>query len=432
MSESTADREILNPDLRGLGASATLAIHERSAELLHAGRRVYRTGFGQSPFPVPDRVVDALRRHAPEKAYLAVQGLPELRRAVAMHHCREDGLDAAADRVLIGPGSKELIFLLQLAFRGEVLIPSPSWVSYAPQSRILGRRPRFLPTTFESGWKVDPEGLARACAEGAEPQLLILNYPNNPVGNTYSESELRDLAEVAREHRVIILADEIYGRLHFTGDHVSMARAYPEGTILSSGLSKWCGAGGWRLGTFAFPPQLEELLHAMCAVASETFTAVSSPIQFAAVEAFGGGTDLESFLAGSRRVLGCLGRRCARALQAAGVRVHEPQGGFYLFPEFSPFAARLAERGITDSPSLCETLLAETGVATLPGLPFGRPREELTARFCFVDFDGEAALTKTAALPFEDDLPDELLADCCGDVLRAIDLIIDWLSAASE
>ncbi len=430
MPESVPDiGSLLNPSLSGLGASATLAIHERSAELRKAGRRVYRIGFGQSPFPVPDRVVDALRRHASEKAYLPVQGLPDLCRAVAAHHRREDGLDATADRVLIGPGSKELIFLLQLVFRGEVLIPSPSWVSYAPQSRILGRRPRCLPTTFESGWKVDPDGLARACADGAGPKLLILNYPNNPVGNTYSESELSDLAEVARRHQVIVLADEIYGRLHFTGDHVSMARIYPEGTLVSSGLSKWCGAGGWRLGTLVFSPQLEDLLRALCAVASETFTAVSSPIQYAAVEAYRGGADIERFLAGSRRVLQALGHRCAESLRTAGARLHEPQGGFYLFPDLTPFATRLASRGIVDSPSLCETLLAETGVATLPGVPFGRPPEELVTRLCFVDFDGRLALAKTADLPLADDLPDALLEECCGDVLRAIDLMIDWLES---
>ncbi len=429
MTETTTfagETDHVHPNISSFGESATLAIHQRSTTLTSEGRRVYRIGFGQSPFPVPERVVEALRRHAPHKEYLPVRGLDELREAVADHHRRLDGMDAGADSVLIGPGSKELIFLLQLVFRGDVLIPSPSWVSYAPQARILGRRPRPVPTTFEDGWKVDPERLAASCAGGG-PFLLILNYPNNPVGNTYTAAELAELAEAARHHRILVLADEIYGRLSFSGEHVSIARYYPEGTIVSSGLSKWCGAGGWRLGTFLFPPQLESLREAMGAVASETFTAASAPIQYAAVEAFSGGGDLDRYLHASRRVLRALGRRSAEILRAAGVRVHLPEGGFYIFPDFAPFAPALAARGIADSPTLCARLLAETGVATLPGLPFGRPREELTARLSYVDFDGARALLEHDDLPLDRDLSGDFLERCCGDVLRAMELIVEWL-----
>ncbi len=418
----------VHPNLESLGESATLAIHERSAALAAEGRRVYRIGFGQSPFPVPERIVEALRRHAPRKEYLPVRGLASLRQAVAEHHRRLDGIDAGAGSVLIGPGSKELIFLLQLVFRGDVLIPSPSWVSYAPQARILGRRPRSVPTSLEGGWKVEPERLARSCAGGGGPHLLILNYPNNPVGNTYSAAELEALAVVARRHRILILADEIYGRLHFSGSHVSIARYYPEGTIVSSGLSKWCGAGGWRLGTFLFPPQLAALREAMGAVASETFTAASAPIQYAAVEAFRGGDDVDAYLAASRRVLGALGRRSAEILRAAGVRVHPPAGGFYLFPDYSAHAPALAARGIQDSPTLCERLLAETGVASLPGLPFGRPHEHLTARLSFVDFDGGRALEEHTRAAPDEALGDDFLERCCGDVLKAMELIANWLT----
>ena len=426
--EASSSPDHVHPNLRSLGESATLAIQERSAALIAEGRRVYRIGFGQSPFPVPERIVEALRRHAPCKEYLPVRGLASLREAVADHHRRLDGIDANADGVLIGPGSKELIFLLQLVFRGDVLIPSPSWVSYAPQARILGRRPRPVPTEFDGGWKVDPERLVASCAEGGGPYLLILNYPNNPVGNTYSAAELEALAETARRRRILILADEIYGRLHFSGEHVSIARYYPEGTIVSSGLSKWCGAGGWRLGTVVFPPPLAGLREAMGAVASETFTAASAPIQHAAVEAFRGGADIDRYLAASRSVLGALGRRSAQILRAAGVRVHLPEGGFYIFPDLSPFAPALAARGITDSSTLCERLLAETGVASLPALPFGRPHEHLAARLSFVDFDGGRALEEHAGRSPDQELDDDFLERCCGDVLKAMELIASWLT----
>ncbi len=121
----------------------------------------------------------------------------------------------------------------------------------------------------------------------------------------------------------------------------------------------------------------------------------------------------------------------ASLLRAAGVRVQEPAGGFYLFPDFTPFAHALSERDIQDSPTLCERLLADTGVATLPGEPFGRPRDELTARLSFVDFDGARALAESEAVPPDLELDDAFLDRCCGDVVRAMELIVEWLGAHS-
>ena len=118
------------------------------------------------------------------------------------------------------------------------------------------------------------ELLERHCASEQDefrPRLLILNYPGNPEGCSYTATELQEIAGVARKYKVLLLSDEIYGQLHHSGQHISAARYYPEGTIISSGLSKWCGAGGWRLGTFTFSPALDWLLESMAAVASETF-----------------------------------------------------------------------------------------------------------------------------------------------------------------
>ncbi len=129
----------LNPAVKDLGHSATLAINERCQRMLEEGREVIRLGFGQSPFPVPEVVVDELRRQARRKAYLPVQGLPELRDAVAGYLERTEGLSYSAEQVLIGPGTKELMFLLQFVCEAELLLPSPSWVSYAPQAGITGR-----------------------------------------------------------------------------------------------------------------------------------------------------------------------------------------------------------------------------------------------------------------------------------------------------
>ncbi|RKZ37154.1 MAG: aspartate aminotransferase [Gammaproteobacteria bacterium] len=418
----------LNLNVRGLNQSATLAINERSAELQAQGRHVYKLGLGQSPFPVPQPVVDALKSHAHEKDYLAVKGLRELRAAVAAYHRRTEGIEYGEEDVMVGPGSKELMFVLQLVYYGDLVIPTPSWVSYAPQAHIIGRQIRWVPTQPENDWRLMPEELDRLCSGDPDrPRIVILNYPSNPTGDTYTTDELKALARIARQYRVVLLADEIYGPLHHRGQHVSIARYYPEGTIISGGLSKWCGAGGWRLGTFTFPRSLHWLLDAVAVVASETYTSTSAPIQHAAVRAFEGGFEIEEYLWQSRRILRQLGRHLWRRLRQAGVQVTKPQGAFYLFPDFSLLSERLQQRGITTSTALCERLLEDTGVAILPGEVFGRPPEELSARLAYVNFDGARTLVAAAQVPKDRILDRSYLETNCGNTLAAVDAICNWL-----
>jgi aspartate aminotransferase len=418
----------INLAVRGLRPSATLAINERSNALREAGRTVYKLGLGQSPFPVPQVVVEALRAAAHQKDYLPVKGLGELRRTVAEYLDRRHHVPRTAEDVLVGPGSKELMYILQLVYYGELVIPRPSWVSYAPQARIAGRNVNWIATRREDDWHLTADLLEEACADDpTRPRLVILNYPANPTGVTYTGDDLKRLARVARAHRLLLLSDEIYGELHHQGRHVSIARYYPEGTIVSTGLSKWCGAGGWRLGVFVFPPTLRWLLDAMAVVASETYTSTSAPIQFAAVRAFQGGLDLEQYLHDSRRILRALGRTVAARLATAGVTAPAPQGAFYLFPDFGGHADALRDRGIRTSRELCARMLDETGVALLPGSDFGLPDEDLVARLSYVDFDGAAALSAVRHRPADQPLDEAFLHQTCGRVLAAVDALADWL-----
>ncbi len=416
----------LNPNVMGLPPSATLAINDLSDELLAQGQRIFKLGLGQSPFPVPASVVEALRRSAHEKDYLPVRGLRPLREAVAEFLQRRHGIQRARRQVLVGPGSKELIFITQLAYAGELLVPSPSWVSYAPQARIIGRRVTWLPTTLKDGWKLLPETLEQHCASSPGlPRLLILNSPNNPTGSSFSDAELAALAAVARRHQLLVISDEIYADLHHEGPSASISHHYPEGTVVSTGLSKWCGAGGWRLGVFSFPEELEWLCAAMAAIASETYTSVSAPVQFAAIEAFRGGPGIERYLHLCRSILGVLGRLGATTLRQAGCSLPRVDGGFYLFPEFGAAAERLGGRGVVDSSTLAEQLLQDTGVATLPGSVFGRPSSELTLRLSYVNFDGASAL---AAAEAGETIDEAFVRRYCPDTVEAIERIATWVT----
>ena len=417
----------LNPHIEGLQVSDTLAINERSKKLIEEGKTIYRFGLGQSPFPVPESIVNALRLYAHQKDYLPVKGLLQLRRAVADFHRKKDLLNFSPENILIGPGSKELLFLAQLAFDGEILITSPSWVSYLPQAKIIGREIKVIHAEYSDNWGITPQSLIKACKGSDAAKLLILNYPGNPDGMTYTEDQLIELAKIARKYNIIVLSDEIYGQINHKGNHISIARHYPEGTIVSSGLSKWCGAGGWRLGTFSFPQTLDWLMNAMAIVASETFTSVSAPIQYAAIQAFNGDPLIEDYLWHVRRILSQLGRQCAQILKGAGIKVHFPLGGFYLFPDFGSLTSDLKRKGITNPRELCERLLEDKGVAALPGVAFNRPIDEFTMRIAYVDFDGAAALAASKNIPLYEHLPEDFSEKWCTNAIIGTRKIAEWI-----
>lgn len=377
--------------------SETLSLNEKSRALADAGRSVYRFGFGESPFPPPRRVQEALRGAAYRKDYTDIAGLPALRAKIAAFHHEADGYPINSSQVLIAPGTKPLLHNIMRAFQpAEVYIPGPSWVSYAPQARLAGHKVVGIPTSFEGRWRVKPDVLERVIRRHrgtGRQKLMVLNYPGNPDGLTYSSEELEALTVVLRRHRVWVIADEIYALLDHRGRHVSVARLYPERTLVTTGLSKWCGAGGWRLGALIMPPDAPTDLHeALVGLGSETYSCAPAPIQVAALTAYELDAELHGFLTAQRRILRAIGTAVHRALAEAGIRARAPQGGFYLLLDFSPFSELFAERGIQSDSQLCDRLLADTGVALLPGGAFGLPTGSFTARLAYVDFDGQAAL----------------------------------------
>ena len=420
----------LNLNVRGLPESATLAINDRSDQLNRQGIDVYKMGLGQSPFPVPEIIVEELKHHAFQKDYLPVKGLLALRHAVAEHHRRTFEIECSEDDVLIGPGSKVLMFILQLVYYGDIVIPTPAWVSYAPQAQIIGRQIRFIHTQAKNGWRLTPDQLDELCrSDPSRPRIVVLNYPSNPTGTTYSLEALQAIAEIASRYRVILLSDEIYGKLQHEGNHHSIVPLYPEGTIFSGGLSKWCGAGGWRLGLFVFPKCLRWLQEAMAVVASETFTSTSAPIQYAAVTAFQEREEIDRYLYQVKRILRSIGKKLMSLLNNTAVDVLSPHGGFYLFPDFKKYSEKLKSLGITTSREFCEYLLKETGIAILPGMDFGRAPEELTARLAYVNFDGKRALEAAKQIPTSLPLDDNFLYSYCAGPVAATHKLCNWLKS---
>ena len=411
--------------------SPTLLLNERSNELQRAGHTIYKFGFGQSPFSPPKRVQQALSEAVHHKEYAPVQGLATLRERIASFHTQLDGYPIDEQQILIASGSKILLFNLLMALeQAVVLIPAPGWVSYASQARLAGHKLHFIPTSHQNRWRIDPVDLDQILSHQAYSSLskiLIINYPGNPDGLAYTADEFDALTRVLRKHQAWVMADEIYGLLHHTGQHLSLAKHYPEQTIVTSGLSKWCGAGGWRFGIQILPKTIPSAFReALLAIASATYSCAPTPVQIAACQAYVLDDTTRHYLAGQRQILSAIGQDVYSMLVDNGIAVHPPEGGFYLLLDFTPFRDLLAARGITTDMQLCTQLLDDTGVALLPGSAFNNHPDQLTARLAYVDFDG------TSLLEAVTDQPDQLhsqavVSSTYSHMVEGVHKLIGWL-----
>ncbi|HBI14052.1 MAG TPA: aminotransferase class I/II [Desulfobulbaceae bacterium] len=416
----------LNPLVLSLRESATLAINRKALELRRKGQTIFHFGFGQSPFPVPESLQEALRRNVHQKDYLPTRGLPELCRAVASFYRREFNFDYSAEDVCIGPGSKELIFQTIYLVEGPLLVPAPSWVSYGPQAALRGKGIVPIATQRENGYRLQADELDRACHSlGQCQKLLILNNPNNPTGGFYKQSEMEELAEICRAYQVLVISDEIYAMLNFTDrSHASMAHYYPEGTIVSGGLSKSFAAGGYRLGVLLVPKPLRLVLEALQSVISETFSAVSAPIQYAALEAYGNFEAVRPFVRRTCDIHRYVCEYVYQRLLTMGLNCPRPEGAFYLFPDFQNQRDRLRKKGILTGQRLCDELLQQVHVAVLPGVDFYLAATALGVRVAPVDYDGAAALQ---SWPGSAAMTDELAGQLFPRIIAGCHRLEDYL-----
>jgi len=399
--------------VKDLEPSSTLKINEISRQLEEKGEKIFKFGFGQSPFQIPSNIVNELKNNANQNKYLPMQGLEELREAIAKYTSNKKDYNYKSENVIIGPGSKELMFLLHILFDGVIILPTPSWVSYAPQA-VLGRNKiQLIPTKRENNWF--PTGLEIEkviLKDKSKNYLLFLNSPNNPSGQICEN--LEEISEIAKKYNLIILSDEIYSELSFEKDFKSISSFCPEKTIISTGLSKWCAAGGWRLGYFIVPDSLNVLKKSINVLASETFSAVSAPIQYAAVTAYT--NDHSEYINSSKNILKAVGNYVYENLKSNKILINKPQGGFYLMPEF------LNKRFNTSS-EMCDNILKETGVALLPGSDFGFDKSKMLARLSFTDFDGQNFMNQTQN---EQTIDNDIILKLAPKIVEGVNKLKKW------
>src|SRR5215468_4179476 len=399
--------------------SATLAANEILIRKRQAGEPVLPLSFGEAGLPVHPVLKGALTHAAGRNAYGPVAGLPVLREAAAGYWTRRT-LPTSPDAVICGPGSKPLLYGLLLAIGADVAVPRPSWVSYAAQASLIGVRPHFVPAAPGEGGICDPAGLAAAVAEaraaGREIRSVIVTLPDNPTGRLSRPATVQALCEVAAEHGLIIISDEIYRDLvHDPATPVlSPAAVAPHRTVVTTALSKSLALGGWRIGVARLPegPLGSWLRGQLLGIGSEIWSAPAAPIQQAAELAFREPEELSERIARSRSLHAAVCRAVAGICRAAGLDVPAPQAAFYVYPDFEPWRGHLARRhGVTTGAGLAGLLLDRYGAGTLPGSAFGENAGALRLRLATGLLYGDTDEKQEAALAAADPLALPWIAD---------------------
>jgi aspartate aminotransferase len=369
--------ELLARSLKRIKPSATIAVTDKARALKLAGRDVIGLGAGEPDFDTPNNIKLAAIRAITEgktSKYTAVDGLAELKSAVARKFKRENSLDYKPSQIIIGTGGKQVLynaFMATLNPGEEVIIPAPYWVSYPDMVLLAGGEPVTVPTTIESGFKMTPEALDRAITP--KTKWVLLNSPANPTGAAYTRTELKRLTDVLLRHpNVFVMTDDMYEHLTYDDfQFFSPAQLEPrlyERTLTINGCSKAYCMTGWRIGYAGGP---EQLIKAMAMIQSQSTSNPTAVAQWAAVEALDGPQD---FIAKHNAIFKERRDLCVSMLnQANGIKCPKPEGAFYVYPSCAGTMGKTAPSGkklATDEDFVTELLEAE-GVAVVQGTPFG-------------------------------------------------------------
>ena len=366
--------QTLNRHVATVQPSATLAVSARAKALANQGHDVVSLSAGEPDFDTPAAAVEAAHQALREgsRTTRPTRASRNSVRPSRASSARRTGSRRVAANVLCSNGAKQSVAQAVLAVCGpgdEVLIPAPYWVSYPEMARLAGATPVVVPSRVEDGYKITPEALRSALTENA--RVLLFNSPSNPTGAVYTPDEVRALAAVVRDHpRLLVVADEIYEKVLFDAEHLSMGSlpGMAERTMTVNGFSKAYAMTGWRLGYCAGPAWWVE---AAATIQSQITSGPSSISQKAGVAALGLGPEpVAEMVAAFRQRRDAF---LARLDALDGVRCPRPEGAFYLFPDVSAFYGRTTASGATieGSADLCLYLLEEHGVALVPGVAFG-------------------------------------------------------------
>jgi aspartate aminotransferase len=359
--------------------SATLAINERIAQKLRDGEDVLHLAFGEAGLPLLPSVAERLANAAPKTSYGSVAGSPE----AAAGWCERRGLPTKPEQILFAPGSKPLLYALLTVLPGDIVIPQPSWVSYAAHAALAGKRVIRVPIGATAGGVPDPDALEEALTSNETAGVLVLTLPDNPTGTQPPPDLVERTCAIAERHGLLIVADEIYRDLtHDIDTFKSPADYAPERSFVTNGLSKNMALGGWRIGFVRMADGAlgEEARAAVAGVAGAVWSALAAPMQDVAAHVLAEPHDVLEHVTRSRALHRAVAHAAYERVTAAGIDCRPPSGAFYLYPDFESRREALARDGVTTSEQLAEFLLERHGVGVLAGAAFGDEPEGLRVR----------------------------------------------------
>lgn len=366
---------MISERLKKVEPAPTLAIDAKTKQMIKEGVDIVGFGVGEPDFNTPDNIkeagIQAIR--ANRTRYTAAAGIPELKTAVADKLRRENGLDYKPSEIVVSCGAKHTLFNIFMALLNpgdEVIIFSPYWVSYPEQVRIADGVPVFIPLEESRNFEIDFARLERSIT--GKTRAMIVNSPSNPTGAVLSEDSLMKLAETALKHSLLIISDEIYEKFIYNGKrHVSIAAFMKEADdqlIVVNGVSKTYAMTGWRIGYLA--SHNREIVSTVDNLQSHSTSNPASMAQWAAIEAVQTPDSVVQAMASEfdrrrRHIL-------KRLAGIPGLTCVEPEGAFYVFPNFSAFIGKtIRGRRVSGSLELADILLNEAKVAVVPGIAFG-------------------------------------------------------------
>lgn len=365
----------LSDRIKALSPSKTLAMSQKSAELRAAGVDVINLSVGEPDFNTPDHIKEAAKKAIDDNFsfYSPVPGYMSLRKAIAENIRVTEGVAVAPEQIVVSNGAKQAlcnVILCAINPGDEVIIPTPAWVSYVEMVKLAEGVTVEVPASIEQDFKITPQQLRDAITP--RTRMVMLCSPSNPTGSVYSKSELQDLVDVLKDYpEILVLSDEIYRHINFTGNYTSMA-TFPElagRVVVINGVSKAYAMTGWRIGYSCAPV---ELAKAVTKLQSQYTSGPSSIAQKAAEAAYSGPQEcVEEMRQAFERRRNLVVKL---ASEIPGLKVNNPQGAFYLFPEVSSFfGKRYGERVINNASDLALYLLEVGHVATVDGEAFGLP-----------------------------------------------------------
>ena len=359
---------------RELKPSATLAITAKAKEMKSQGIDVIGFGAGEPDFDTPENIKEFAKRSIDNgfTKYTAASGIDELKNAIISRIKEDYNVEYEKKEIFVGSGAKHVLynlFQVLLDLNDEVIIPAPYWVSYPEQVRIAGGKPVILTTEQSNGFKVKPSEIENVITD--KTKILVLNYPSNPTGVTFTKEELVEIANLAEKNDLIIISDEIYDKtLYSETKHTSFVQindSIKNRTILVNGVSKTYSMTGWRIG---YAAGNKEVLAAMNNLAGQSTSNPTSIAQKASVEAFSGPQDKVNEM-----VVEFKKRRdfiCKELNNINGISCLVPDGDFYVFPDISYYFGKEYKNGkIENSVDFADFLLNEAKVAVVPGIEFG-------------------------------------------------------------